>query len=71
MALGEINKKAAAQAIERFDRIGLNQMLAQYGGEASARWHICHRSGLYDQKVVLRAAHELQGLGPCLLEKAL
>ena len=31
------------------------------------KWYIEYRGQMYDQKIVLRAAHELQGLGalPC------
>ena len=50
-------------ALREFGHIGRNGMLAKYGGRPSTKWHIEHEGNSYDQKLVLRAAHQLQGLG--------
>ena len=60
MQLRDITREGVESAIREFDRIGLDGMLRKYGGGRSTRWYIVKK---YDQKLVLRAAHELQGLG--------
>ena len=60
MPLRDITREGVESAIREFDRIGLDGMLRKYGGGRSTRWYIVKK---YDQKLVLRAAHELQGLG--------
>ena len=62
MALKDIRRESVIQAIEEFDDIGRNKMLGKYGGERSKKWYIFYK-GCYDQKLICRAAHHLQGLG--------
>ena len=64
MSLRDVTRGGVESAIQEFDRIGLCEMCNKYRGTPSTRWYIKHRGKMYDQKVVLRAAHELQGLGP-------
>ena len=64
MPLRDIKRESVESAIREFDSIGLDGMLRKYSGDRSTKWYIeCHGQK-YDQKLVLRAAHELQGLGP-------
>lgn len=63
MPLRDITREGVEIAIRDFDRIGLDGMLRKYGGGRSTKWYIERRGQKYDQKLVLRAAHELQGLG--------
>ena len=63
MALRDILRKFVIQAIEEFDKIGQNRMLDKYGGGRSTRWYILYKGKRYDQKLICRAAHRLQGLG--------
>lgn len=62
MALKDIRKESVIQAIKEFDDVGRNRMLAKYDGKRSKRWYILYK-GRYDQKLICRAAHCLQGLG--------
>lgn len=70
MALKDVTRNGVDQALDEFDKIGLNAMLEKYEGGASTKWYIQRndlRSGrklLYDQKLVLRAAHQHDGFGP-------
>lgn len=70
MALKDVTRDGVDQALDEFDRIGLNAMLEKYEGGASTKWYIQRndlQSGwklLYDQKLVLRAAHQHDGFGP-------
>ena len=70
MALKDVTRNGVDQALDEFNRIGLDGMIEKYGGGASTKWYIQHRnhpSGrnrLSDQKVVLRAAHQHDGFGP-------
>ena len=63
MTLQAITREAVEQALRQFDRQGREAMLEQYGGGPSTRWYIRHFGKYYDQKLVLRAAHEISGLG--------
>ena len=54
----------ALSAIKEFDQIGRDAMLVKYSGGKSTRWYIQHNGEYYDQKLILRAAHQLGGLGP-------
>ena len=63
MPLRDVTKKGVEMALQKFDRIGRDAMLAKYGGRPSTRWHIEHEGNYYDQKLILRVAHQLQGLG--------
>ena len=63
MALKDILRKFVIQAIEEFDKIGRDKMLDKYGGGASTKWYILYNGKRYDQKLICRAAHRLQGLG--------
>ena len=70
MALKDVTRNGVEQALDEFDRINLDGMIEKYGGGGSTKWYIQrldHQSGrkrLYDQKVVLRAAHQHDGFGP-------
>ena len=37
--------------------------LEKYGGGLSTRWYVLFEDKCYDQKFILRTAHELAGLG--------
>lgn len=63
MSLRDITRENVEKALRKFDRIGRDVMLAMYGGRPSARWYIEHEEKDYDQRLVIRAAHSLQGLG--------
>ena len=63
MSLRDVTREGVKRALREFDDIGRGAMLVKYGGRASTRWHIEHEGNYYDQKLVLRAAHQLQGLG--------
>ena len=63
MALKDIRRDSVIKAIEEFDKIGQNRMLDKYGGGRSTRWYIHYEGKRYDQKLICRAAHHLQGLG--------
>ena len=66
MALEDItDKDMVERALKEFDRLGIDAMLEKYGGGPSTRWYVRFEDKCYDQKLVLRAAHELAGLG-CL-----
>ncbi len=55
-----------ARAIEEFDRRGRAEMLERYSTGPrgkSTRWYIHFSGSYYDQKLILRAAHEIAGLG--------
>ena len=64
MALSNITKEAVDRALREFDRHEPEAMLKRYGGGFSTRWYVRHRGKHYDQKLLLRAAHELSDLGP-------
>ena len=64
MPLRDVTRDGVESAIREFDRICLDGMLRKYSGGKSTKWYIERRGKKYDQKLVLRAAHELQGLGP-------
>ena len=61
--LKEVTREGVEMALREFDHIGRDAILAKYGGQPSTRWHIEHEGNYYDQKLALRAAHQLQGLG--------
>ena len=63
MPLKEVTREGVEMALKEFDHIGRDAMLAKYGGRPSTKWHIEREGNYYDQKLVLRAAHLLQGLG--------
>ena len=63
MALKDIRKEFVIQAIEEFDNIGRNKMVKEYDGGPSTKWYILYNGKRYDQKLICRAAHRLQGLG--------
>lgn len=64
MPLRDVTKDGVESAIREFDRLCLDGMLQKYSGGKSTKWYIERRGKKYDQKLFLRAAHELQGLGP-------
>ncbi len=63
MALHSVTRKAVESALREFDLHGREAMLEKYGGGASTCWYIHHNGLLYDQKLILRVAHDLSGLG--------
>ena len=64
MTLGRVEREAVERAIAEYDRIGLEQMLRKYRSRGrSTRWYVRYGRNQYDQKLILHAAHELQGLG--------
>ena len=64
MAARDVTKPGVEAALEEFRRIELDAMLERYGGRPSTRWFIKVGSRYFDQKVLLRAAHEHDQLGP-------
>ena len=64
MALRDIARGAVKKALREFQRLGPDAILEQYGGGFSTCWFIDRNGTFYDQKLTLRAAHELSGLGP-------
>lgn len=62
--LSSIHRDSVIKAIDEFNKIGLNKMLHKYGGGVSMKWYIHYNGKNYDQKLICRAAHSLQGLGP-------
>ena len=65
MALEDItDKDMVERALKEFDRLGIDAMLEKYGGGPSTRWYVRFEDKCYDQKLVLRAAHQLSDLGP-------
>ena len=63
MAVKDVTVDRVEAAIEEFHRTGLEAMLEKYGGGPSTKWYLEVGSARYDQKLVVRAAHVLQGLG--------
>ena len=61
MALEDITADSICRAQRKFEIIGRDAMLARYGGGRARKWYI---KGGYDLKLICRAAHEIQGLGP-------
>ena len=69
MALRDIDKQMVEVSIKQFDCLGRDGMLDRYGGGASTRWYVYFNNRYYDQKLLLRGAHELGGLGSFPLGK--
>ena len=63
VALKDIDKQMVEESIKQFDRLGFEGMLARYSGGRSTRWYVYFNNRYYDQKLLLRGAHELGGLG--------
>lgn len=66
MALINITKPMVLRALREFDQLGRDAMLNKYSSGPSGkstRWYIHFDGKYYDQKVVLRAAHQLSDLG--------
>ena len=67
MALEDItHRDMVEKALKEFDHLGIDAMLKKYGRGPSTRWYVLFEGKCYDQKLILRAAHKLAGLG-CLL----
>ena len=65
-----IRKEHVLAAIDEFDCTGVKPMLKKYKCKRSTRWYICFKSRLYDQKLILRAAHADAGRTSTLVFKA-
>ena len=63
VALKDIDKQMVEASIKQFDCLGREGMLARNSGGRSRRWHVYFNYRYYDQKLLLRGAHELGGLG--------
>lgn len=63
MALKDITKEGVESAIKEFNRFGPRNMQKQFGGDLSTCWYVRVQYNHYDQKLLLRVAHWLQGLG--------
>ena len=63
MAVSEIGRDAVEAALKQFRRRGRKAMLTKYGGGPSTHWYIETCGSHFDQKLVIRAAHEHEGLG--------
>ena len=63
MAVKDVTRDAVESALAEFRRTNLQAMLERYGGGPSTKWYVQDGNLLYDQKLVVRAAHVLQGLG--------
>ena len=63
MAVKDIGKSAVEAAIEEFRGSHLDAMLEKYGGGPSTKWYLAVDGRLFDQKLIIRAAHVHQGLG--------
>ena len=63
MAVKDVTKPSVEAALEEFRHTGLQAMLETYGGRPSTKWYVQVDDLLYDQKLVVRAAHVIQGLG--------
>ena len=59
----DVTRDAVESALAEFRRTNLQAMLERYGGGPSTKWYVQDGNLLYDQKLVVRAAHVLQGLG--------
>ena len=64
MSVKDVTEEGVELSIEEFRRTSLLAMLEKYGGGPSTKWYLEVGSARYDQKLVVRAAHVLQGLGP-------
>ena len=67
MALIDITRPMVLRALKEFDQRGRDAMLERYSSGPkgkSTRWYILFGGRHFDQKVILRAAHELSGPGP-------
>lgn len=64
MALRDIDQPMVDASIKQFDILGRDGMITHYGGRVSTKWYVYFNNRYYDQKVLLRGAHELGGLGP-------
>lgn len=64
MAVRDITGTGVESALEEFRRIGLDAMLDEYGGGRSTDWYAQVGNRLYDQKLLIRAAHVHQGYEP-------
>ena len=66
MALIDITRPMVLRALKEFDQLGRDAMLERYSSGPkgkSTRWYILFDGRHFDQKVILRAAHELSELG--------
>lgn len=67
MALIDISRYMVLQALKEFDCLGREAMLDKFSSGPSGkstRWYIFFDGRYYDQKLILRAAHQLSALGP-------
>ena len=67
MAIHNIDRDMVLRALKEFDQTGRDHMLERYSSGPSGKstkWFIHHCGKEYDQKLILRAAHELAGMEP-------
>ena len=64
MPVRDISRDAVESALQEFHRTRLKAMLKKYGGGPATRWYVEVGTSHYDQKLLVRAAHVHQGLGP-------
>ena len=63
MAVKDVTRNAVESALAEFRLTSREAMLDRYGGGRSTKWYLQAGNWRYDQKLVVRAAHVLQGLG--------
>ena len=64
MSIRHIDREAVEKTIRESDRHGPEVMFARYDGSPSTCCYVRFHGKHYDQKLPLRAAHGLSGLGP-------
>jgi len=57
MALSEITRDAALEAIEEYDRLGQDGFLEHYGFDRARQYLLVHDGKRYDSKAIVGAAH--------------
>ena len=61
MKFEHIRREHVLAAIQEFGSKKLKGMLEKHGNGPSTKWYICFKDRLYDQKLILRAAHAHAG----------
>ena len=63
MAVKEIRRESVEKALDEFRSTCRGDMLEKYGGRPSREWYIEIDGKHFDQNLIVRAAHRIQGLG--------